>query len=1822
MGASDANEHRHDQQRYLIDSVRVVLHWLSRDLCQLLMFCPHLQSSYGHHHTQYRKVNNRKLSTKDIAWISKTVPSTLSESLLSKVRNATTQLEKEVVVEAIVIVPWGLNVDDSLADIRHKLSISAFHPVRGDITSSKDMDAQVYIWSTTTIPKDVPSSSIIPSLCIGTVMNAFNDRTIIPKSELLSFASCHIESLQPFDPSKDRDELLTQWQAYRVLVQRLSQDNRMLRVSKPLDFEIKFDGYDVRMPPNPFFKRQHSPNVDGNMVMGDGTPRHLYTVLNLDGNVLSTAAGVDSQLNMCIASNVLKSVLEHVSQGRRDNNENQGQSKDAFRMYWLNGFVRKYFPFMTESSGSTLHDPGFVDENRLRDAALHNAFKGVMRREDDVLMLHTYDNKKTIPVRVQDEAISYLQIRVNERNINGHVDLRSIFDAFHVSVRTPMVIFYDGDTTLYKVEANEARGGGIPPAKLASWIQRKPQQRPDEPYLQFITNLSAPNDKLYCKIIVRSDLSYEIRQHLPSILSANVESVQNVIQHVGDLVIRTIQSMFVERTMNIPLPDTLFIQHTHKGQISSNTRLSNCVTTTVYQSPSVLPSLAIIEKAVSTSFMQSHFIVIARNASSLVLKYRRTDIPTRQVSVNDVIRGMRDMPKEEIVMQLQDMFNMDTQTAVGQVEEWFLEASLERDFNGRQQKYFSRWYNGGDVATRPIIVRIAHPHKITGCSVIVEGVTDIELLQRVRRTVQVLLSIAISPPPNDAPSKRVREATNNAIRESDHPIDENVNIESLHELDEDDDLKALFDSELDSMLNTKASSQPPSQVESSNTTRNTRHHDADDDNIKSNKVILNRLYRADPALFQAKLSAGARYSRVCVKSDARQPIVITEEEKNKIDRVSPGSYEGFVRAGSTPELAKKNIYICPYVWCPKSRVSLSEEQFNRNGNKCPKSTNAEEEIPIVLNAKYWQGRNRHPGLLEARHHPQGMCMPCCFAKPNRISGECALTVNGTTKTRAGVASDNNQPDNSDGNRYIRGDVYPLGKDTYGVLPITAAKFLGNTMCGNRDDGSGQIIASTKCFVRRGMSTANQPFFEALSHITKSDKNFPDDSNERALDIVRRIRESLTLSVYMGVQDGDLCRRFMTPSPPLDDAKILSEFAKWVVARGRPRAKDGVAHELFRAATAAKNQRDDKTFAGFLAQNLAACMEFVLFASWRAFLNYLDDNQSVKTHHTIIDIFNGTPGSPLNPRGINLIVIERNPDSGHVYGFTSTPQSLRINSLFVVLVKTSTFYEPMYRVTMNNGKANANMFFSYHSSPPLRSIIDNVYTRGSGSMINVLSVLDQPAISQIIDFRFKCIALVTKSGVAVPMLPACSIHPSLTSLMHLRDIHELRPTISVDSLRKLFARIAALTGNAGYKVIREERVQSVKRQRTSALVLGCGFVVPIEITPNDAQWDTDRRVYLQNLNVFVGLSRSDKRTEVINHELAKSTALGRVVAKVTTTLQSDSRAMEEYRFLRSSFNPFPLDYRRAKMVDLVRALGIDIGKRPGATIDSLLFGDDILDDAKMITVAAWVKPQSESKFIIFSDADLTQGALEAAVAMTLQRHSSFSVDFELNNLLKSSQHVDTMRTQLNNYALLTSMNRLAQQDRTPPEAIQDFSRRSRRLSWTLYMDVNMFTVISMICRVTGSNLSDNMVRSVLKDQVMMLLHASSLAGRIVNKRNTDDIRAAGKTLSAIDSPSYRPGLADVELLARACKLNITVLELKDVKRRLKNKPITNVVKHRFINVNDELNSRVLMTSVFLMHDDPPQFDIVLNRQRGKLLSFDDAHDLPEIERLLYDVIKQA
>ena len=122
-------------------------------------------------------------------------------------------------------------------------------------------------------------------------------------------------------------------------------------------------------------------------------------------------------------------------------------------------------------------------------------------------------------------------------------------------------------------------------------------------------------------------------------------------------------------------------------------------------------------------------------------------------------------------------------------------------------------------------------------------------------------------------------------------------------------------------------------------------------------------------------------------------MILTNEEKERIDKEHPGSYNQSITYGSDPK--NKYNYICPRYWSLKHNTSLTEEEVKsgKYGNVIPQKA---KKIPKGANIfeftdeKYHLGekgeyKQHYPGFLKKDAHPKGLCVPCCFSQWDKPS---------------------------------------------------------------------------------------------------------------------------------------------------------------------------------------------------------------------------------------------------------------------------------------------------------------------------------------------------------------------------------------------------------------------------------------------------------------------------------------------------------------------------------------------------------------------------------------------------------------------------------------------------------------------------------------------------------------------------------------------------------------------------------------------------------------------------------------------------------------------
>ena len=159
--------------------------------------------------------------------------------------------------------------------------------------------------------------------------------------------------------------------------------------------------------------------------------------------------------------------------------------------------------------------------------------------------------------------------------------------------------------------------------------------------------------------------------------------------------------------------------------------------------------------------------------------------------------------------------------------------------------------------------------------------------------------------------------------------------------------------------------------------------------------FFKRLEAYDPVLFR-KRPGVKEYSRSCPWTVKRQPVILTNEEKEHIDKNHPGSYDRAMKYGSSK--SKNFWYICPRYWDLRRNVSLTSEEVEKlkerdgdivipSGAKSvpPGKYVFEFKDKYHVDPSTGDYRNLSPGFIDSKESAGSeYCIPCCFSSENFI----------------------------------------------------------------------------------------------------------------------------------------------------------------------------------------------------------------------------------------------------------------------------------------------------------------------------------------------------------------------------------------------------------------------------------------------------------------------------------------------------------------------------------------------------------------------------------------------------------------------------------------------------------------------------------------------------------------------------------------------------------------------------------------------------------------------------------------------------------------------
>ena len=544
--------------------------------------------------------------------------------------------------------------------------------------------------------------------------------------------------------------------------------------------------------------------------------------------------------------------------------------------------------------------------------------------------------------------------------------------------------------------------------------------------------------------------------------------------------------------------------------------------------------------------------------------------------------------------------------------------------------------------------------------------------------------------------------------------------------------------------------------------------------IKENRVDLDGMALEKPNLFFKKLLAKEPnlfltkqkgkfdvYSRICQHNSGKQPVILTDDEKNHIDENYPDSYKNSFQYGTTD---KKYHYICPKYWCLKTNSSMSEEDV-KNG-KCgkiiPKNATTIPKGHYVMQMHNNQS-NFSPGFKSTSAHPDGKCIPCCFKdwdSKDQVTrrAEC---IDGVKKTDINTKNTENLQNNYS---YIISSESFVQKDRYGFLSPAFEMYLNEDYSKKKDpDNNHQILMNKTVLLRYGTEQHDtQSFIGCLSQVHNG--LYSKTNDIKHLDTISEFKEKMinkiTIDVFIRLQNGSLINLF---KPKIRENIDINSYVNTKMYKNIDSSNE---HQI-----------------SFFKD---------VISSYNHFIKYLKDDKSVIDYTYLWDFISSNE-SGLFQEGINLIVLQK-PNNDMTDNIELIcPTNSYSSKLFdnskaaIIMIKTDDIYELVVVLKFNkvirSKEVKDSYFQSYfnindrnieqykssifdiisnitnHKCKPIANSTTNIYKTNKDYFViyNILIDYGFTVKEQLINYQGKCIALVVNKNyehdIVIPIAPS-------------------------------------------------------------------------------------------------------------------------------------------------------------------------------------------------------------------------------------------------------------------------------------------------------------------------------------------------------------------------------------------------------------------------------------------------------------------------------------
>ncbi len=1056
-------------------------------------------------------------------------------------------------------------------------------------------------------------------------------------------------------------------------------------------------------------------------------------------------------------------------------------------------------------------------------------------------------------------SFAYFKSEHRANNINLHV----LFDKFHVSSTVPFIKLKTRNNIFYKV--HKASLVNIEQKNLEKWTTFHSS-------IQLISFKIVTSKKSFCTLTITELGEINIKFNL---------SINDRIKYkqVCKFFKTTLTELF-SNYISLEIEDY---------------KCLNMITYNVIAMETSVIKYDKIKDIIESSFYLYFNIIPNPDKNILHMQYKKVDNYSKYDNIQNFILQYYTLPKDQVIAKLIENFSFSKQEAELEYDKWANKSELEAfnvDNKTGKKKLKLRYDNFVNIKLRVT--------ESIDAKFMISGLKDYKIMYDILKLLNILFDqqkvskiAAINPEEIDKVVYDAHAGDTAAIAALGDlgglaALGDLGGLAALGDLGDLADLADLGDLGVDDFENItdieeamKEFEVPPSKAISAA-------------KGKIAGYVLEMLHKADSDLFEYKNdNTHQSYAIKCGAVDKRQPIVITQKIKDNIDQNYPGAYDNHVHTGSTPELAKKNIYICPKVWCPKSKIAMNYEQYETAGKKCPF---ADEKPILAIKDNETDAELRAPTYVQFMPysmHPDKFCLPCCY-KTKQPANDCIANYKNDAKNETASKLGNE--------KYIKADTYfPLDKNRYGLLPKEISTILGGENCGNRHDGTGLIKKNSTCYLRKGITHYKSSFLECISAVLNIKDNF-----------LQLVLEKLTIINFMALENGKIIRLFINDDFTIHDANNFLEFKTWFLDQKKYIKK-------FNLVKVQKELEKDQ-----VSKNVIR--EFMIYNSFKHYKMFLESDQ-VKDHRIMLDFIN------INFNEQHFIIVEVNPKTGKCV--ILCPYNRRIKNAFnplkpvFIIIKNNTYYEPLCQISVKNSTIESTFAFDVYKDLKIKKIVDfyvnNCANDAEEEDLTVFIESLATIRAYVVDFNFLVRGVLTRDNLYIPFVNKLEIYTFTNrSFIYYSDIVDFKCLLTRDKIKEFYNKILKYTGNDFYKIAKF----ITSKEQISAIVLKTGTVIPIQMKRSSLLMQN----FENDLQIFIQEKTSIKKSQIRNVNFNK----------VLELIEKDEELKTHVEFLTADHNPFPKTYRRDKLRELLPGIEHEL-------VEMLLTGSKMVKISKAFAV---------------------------------------------------------------------------------------------------------------------------------------------------------------------------------------------------------------------------------------------------------------------------------